>query len=126
MPTIEYNDAAGWGTWSLTNLEISGDTLVVTGGQSSGTALSPAIQLVDNLGIADLTMNGAATNGAQIRARIRTAAASGDLGAADWSPWVDTWPDGAVSVSSLGTLLENAALDATLAWCQLEVSLANG
>lgn len=90
MPAKTWELAADWSDWTLSGLEVSGDSLQIASGSNSGTAtLTSPYQAASFDHWSKIILSGTRPQGTNIYLRVRTGDSSANCSSAAWSDYID-------------------------------------
>jgi|GEM_PF-4688945 len=123
MPAKTWDSGVDWLDWTLSNLEISGDSLVISAGYNIGTAtLTDAYEAASFQHWSKFTLRGTRPQGCNIYVRVRTGASKEACESAPWSVYVDGLDQDGVMSYDLRVHWLNAGVTEG-AFIQIEVTL---
>jgi len=124
MPKLEWTSEAEFAAGALVNVDAAtspGD-LILAVGEATGTWTSEARQATDWTQWGVLRIPLSLPEGANVYARIRTAATEGGITGATWSPYVGELADTGELRINVGAMLLNESITPG-AWYQVELTL---
>lgn len=123
MPSKLWDDATDWADWTLSGLEISGDSLAISAGSNSGTAtLTDAFEASSWDHHSKFILNGTRPRGTNIYVRVRTGATEVACESASWSDYIDGLDEnGRMSFDLRAYWLNEGVTEG--AWIQYEITL---